>query len=750
MSDSTENTNELDSYGVWVKNSQDENTAPAGADEPEMMNFSDSLDLPEFDESPASNADDLNIFDQAPALDTSLDANSEDTTLNTDELMNITNGVDIVETDESGHSLDDSSDNLSFDLPSEEPVVEDLNFDMPTEETSVEEPVLEETNFDLPSEEPVVEDASFDIPAPESISDDLNLDMPSEEPAVTEDAGFDIPSAEPTLEETSFDIPTDVPATEEVSFDMPGDSAGSDSEGETELSLDDFMDGGFSDESVASGNNGYEPGAEGSPSAASSEEVSLDDFLDGGFEEEKKQEEVVVDEKPLDMDISFDSAADSIQTEDNTSINDDFDDEDDAIESAYEEEGIKTDDTIAASPVTEESNFASSSSSTESFDSEEVDLSDFGIDADAEETPVTQDVAEAKNVEQVVDYDLSVSNETTSSAPVVNVIQDNNDKTDDISEVEDLQALPSDNGTQAVETSLLRQIVDDLAGLKSEINRLKTNLSEMKDKDNGASNFASFDDIGIEETKDEGGFFGGDDGDDTIALSNDELNNIMTTADFNSVDEPATTDVEESVDMPVDVIDNGEPEFEETAVDASETITDEDNFGIPMVKDSLAEEFAENVENETLIEPNLDNIEVHDSDVTEESEDLPEEISIEKNDDILVESSDSDSPETFTDVFDEAAPAEENDIFDSVDAPFATDEPNTTITESNLDYLTSENKPADEGALDSNSELKKDIKSVLLYMDQLLENLPEDKIVEFAKSEEFSTYKKLFSELGLS
>ena len=745
MSDSTENTNELDSYGVWVKNSQDDNAAPAGAEEPEMMNFSDSLDLPEFDESPASNADDLNIFDQAPALNTSLDTNSEDTTLNTDELMNITNGVDIVETDESGHSLDDSSDNLSFDMPKEEPVVEDLNFDMPTEETSVEEPVLEETSFDLPSEEPVVEDASFDIPAPESISDDLNFDMPSEEPAVTEDAGFEIPSAEPTLEETNFDIPTDVPATEEVSFDMPGDSAGSDSEGETELSLDDFMDGGFSDESVASGNNGYEPGAEGSPSSASSEEVSLDDFLDGGFEEDKKQEEVVVDEKPLEMDISFDNSTDTIQTEENTSINEDYDD-DDPIETAYEEAGIATEET----KVSEEENTTIAASTAESFDSEEVDLSDFGIDADAEETPVTQDVAEAKNVEKVVDYDLSVSNETTSSAPVVNVIQDNNDKVEDMAEVEDLQALPPENSTQAVETSLLRQIVDDLAGLKSEINRLKTNLSEMKDKESGAANFASLDDIGIEETKDEGGFFGGDDGDDTIALSNDELNNIMTTADFNSVDEPATTDVEESVDMPVDVIDNGEPEFEETAVDASETITDEDNFGIPMVKDSLAEEFAENVENETLIEPNLDNIDVQSSDVTEESEDLPEEISIEKDDDILVESSDSDSPETFTDVFDEAAPAEENDIFDSVNAPFATDEPNTTITESNLDYLTSENKPADEGALDSNSELKKDIKSVLLYMDQLLENLPEDKIVEFAKSEEFSTYKKLFSELGLS
>ena len=30
------------------------------------------------------------------------------------------------------------------------------------------------------------------------------------------------------------------------------------------------------------------------------------------------------------------------------------------------------------------------------------------------------------------------------------------------------------------------------------------------------------------------------------------------------------------------------------------------------------------------------------------------------------------------------------------------------------------------------------------------ENLPEDKIMEFAQSDEFATYKKLFNELGLS
>ena len=46
--------------------------------------------------------------------------------------------------------------------------------------------------------------------------------------------------------------------------------------------------------------------------------------------------------------------------------------------------------------------------------------------------------------------------------------------------------------------------------------------------------------------------------------------------------------------------------------------------------------------------------------------------------------------------------------------------------------------------------MRDEIKSVLAYMDQLLENLPEEKIVEFAQSEHFPVYKKLFNELGLS
>jgi hypothetical protein len=56
-------------------------------------------------------------------------------------------------------------------------------------------------------------------------------------------------------------------------------------------------------------------------------------------------------------------------------------------------------------------------------------------------------------------------------------------------------------------------------------------------------------------------------------------------------------------------------------------------------------------------------------------------------------------------------------------------------------------KGKDVDALPKN--LKEEIKTVLTYMDQLLESLPEDKIEEFAKSAYFETYKKLFEDLGI-
>jgi pilus assembly protein FimV len=57
-----------------------------------------------------------------------------------------------------------------------------------------------------------------------------------------------------------------------------------------------------------------------------------------------------------------------------------------------------------------------------------------------------------------------------------------------------------------------------------------------------------------------------------------------------------------------------------------------------------------------------------------------------------------------------------------------------------------EAKPADSSLPPS---LREDVRSVLSYLDQLLEALPDDKVRQFAQSEYFGVYKRLFEELGL-
>ena len=769
MSDTTENTNELDSYGVWVKNNNQEG---AEAD----LNFADSLDLPDFEENDSiEDSDFADMFKEDDTLN--LDSSADDTTLTDDELMNITSGdgIQIEETAAENTMTDDDT------------VIDDISFDS-LEENSVSDADL--SSFEEAAEEPVFEDT----PATET------SDVETEEMNI-EDFGVD-------------------------NSDTPEGA-------EEEISLDDFMDSGFSDESVASGNNGF--AADAAPASSDSEEVSLDDFVDmsefGIEEESPKKEETITDEKPLDMDISFDSSADTIQTEENDS---NFIEEDDELD---ESEFSSTEAEVEEETV---------SSSGDNIESEEVDLSDFGIDADAEETPVTQDVEGEKSKETVVDYDLSVGDGNMNAAPVVNEIKSDT-QADNISEIEEIadEVAPAESVSAPVDNSLLQQIVADLSSLKEEINTLKNNLEEMKTNPTPAATEASGiieEEIAIEDTpaeddssKEDTGFFSGDDGDDTIALSTDELSNILNTADFSEATteeapvEEASSE-EEVVTEEEPVVVEEEPSFEEAAVDVGEEVSEDAIEAISDEPSDISFDFEE----ENLSEPNLDEIEI-DEDTLED--DLPDEIEISKDDDILVESSSSDfmdsvqdtteehepegeieavdeepADDTFSTVDNlfedtsaitedngfiaEEAPAEEpseEPVFEEettvpepavVEEPVVEDEPiveetfveepvdetipaeeptnefidndfvsheddNNELTESNIDYLTTEEEKTDE-TLDENAELKKDIKSVLLYMDQLLENLPEEKIVEFAKSDEFTTYKKLFSELGLS
>lgn len=56
---------------------------------------------------------------------------------------------------------------------------------------------------------------------------------------------------------------------------------------------------------------------------------------------------------------------------------------------------------------------------------------------------------------------------------------------------------------------------------------------------------------------------------------------------------------------------------------------------------------------------------------------------------------------------------------------------------------------ADTGG-DDKDPLRDEVRNVLSYLDKLLDSLPDDKIEEFARSEHFETYKRLFEELGLA
>ncbi|MBR5401532.1 MAG: hypothetical protein IK102_06950 [Treponema sp.] len=788
MSDSIDNTNELDSYGVWVKNNkQEENT--------DDLNFADSLDLPDFEETDSlDDTDFADIFEEEekPAEDPSMD----DTTLTDDELMNITSGdgIEIAETTEDGSIPADEADSLNdTDFNVDDAPLDDISFDS-LDENSVSDADLSdfdtvEITDEAPAEE-VVEETAGDI---------ADFDFETEE------------TAEPAAEEPVAEEPAEPAAeeTQDITEDF-GIEEASDSAGDEEISLDDFMDEGFSDSSVASGNNGF--AADAAP-AGGSEEVALDDFVDmsefGITEEETKKEEAIQDEKPLDMDISFDSSADTIQTEE---IAENIETEEDE----YQEE-VAEEQTSAA-----DDEFVSSGSND--IEAEEVDLSDFGIDAEAEETPVTQDVESEKKQESVVDYDLSVNNANMNAAPVVNEIKEDNE----LEAAEPLEEI-AEEPVSSSDSSLLQQIVSDLSNLKAEINTLKSNLDEIMaapPASNASSGVISEeiaidDDIVEDSGKEDTGFFSGDDGDDTIALSTDELTNILNTADFSEetvvADEPSMEE-ETSVEVESEEVPAEEPavepetSIEEHLADSGDAI-DESTFDSI---DSETKEIEYDFTDDNLSEPNIDEIEIDEESL---EDDLPDEITIAKEDDILVESSSSDfmdsvqdtteeheaeaeiaedagEPEfsTVENVFDEAPasePAEEANGFADieveeavepsmedetfvpeeevmVDAPveaeeetinapeiiendfISHEEENNNLTEDNIDYLTTEDKEPEVESEDNNDELKKDIKSVLLYMDQLLENLPEEKIVEFAKSDEFTTYKKLFSELGLS
>ena len=414
---------------------------------------------------------------------------------------------------------------------------------------------------------------------------------------------------------------------------------------------------------------------------------------------------------------------------------------------------------------------------------------------------------------------------------------------------EDLCAEKDENNGEEMNdkaNEILLTIAEELSSIKKEISSLKMDVIQRHQERSS--------DIPPQQTEasSSSGFFSDDDTDETIALTGDELNNILITADFTEEEvdsgkentaetEEAASEIPESDNSSElvsmlqepeeaeevkgtdifdlsDEVENNTEDFQKTSledflnVDSDISIpTDEDaeNSGIDMdfpniggsnveishitslddetgylsgsgevepdFDDVIMEEpglESIDFEKEQLQEPELNdfsmNIEDFNKEVesgedfgglnleglAEDSQNQEENSDLDLTEDLLNDSLEEDGlsvaqedavPADTDEIEIPAEPAEtviepvqENEVQkqDEVPAHISVDTTGSGSSASAINTLP--------------SDLKEEIKSVLSYMDQLLENLPEEKIEEFARSEHFEVYKKLFADLGIS
>ncbi|EEV19983.1 hypothetical protein TREVI0001_0747 [Treponema vincentii ATCC 35580] len=739
-SDSTE---KLDMYGVWLKKKKD-SIEPLDSDDSQIASDSgieDQNDI-NFDDDFSFSNSDMDTDIKAPELEELNDINSLDTVP--------------LETDSSSYTGNDSSD-------------------VPLDEDSFE---------------------SLDL-------DDFLSDEGSPEPQEV---------SETFVEEEPIDLDF-TEMTDDTEKPMDNDTPPAGLENFSEISLDDFEDAAPSDSSGSDGN--FEPVDD------------FDDIIKGDTTEEQNSEQK---EKPvLDINVTADDEAAKVQPLSELSSQVVEDNADIPIFGTDENKEDKTDSKTAD---TEEPAF---------FDDIEA------VKQDLLSTP--------QNTEH--------TNEAEPTAPAP--AQETKDSMNTTAETSQHPAAEQDKATE-----LLMKIAHEISDLKAELNNLKATMTAQS-KTVAES---SVKDTGNPQTEknadtESSGFFSDDDTDETIALTGDELNNILITADFteerNSEDgerapaeetqaaeeenenyevppvltkdidpdmeetPPADHSFEDSIAEPEPVESDGDykPEAEGEKLLASDPVFNVEAAPITSLPEDLSyldessevpDEGEELIDNDSSDQETAELEEIGEAepadeesdfeDINIESFDIPSEQEIEvPNIEPIAEEPKAAAvieaePETeevrfpaevteertihelqndedFPNPFADASTASEAEIKEEIiEEPFVADAPviesaaEETGHEAPIEELDviPELEPEEEGnskepkqetllqaatkkreaTISIPLELKNEIKSVLSYMDQLLEALPEKKIEEFAKSEYFETYKHLFEELGIS
>lgn len=692
-----------------------------------------------------------------------------------------------------------------FEFPSDEvkDVSQEETDDISLEETQLDDTSIEMQDFEVPSNQI---EPNEDIPTEENdfVADEFDSSLE------TEIQEIDIEDSAPLLVEDS-----EQESTDESDFSISNPELNDDiliDEETDELSDDITLEDDFDIEPTTS----FEDSIDIEDSLIEEENTDETLILETDIEEDEiEEDEIEANEK---LDETF------LEIED-----DQVENTDDEIQSTQEDELLDMDFSEDAMEIQEENNTIEledeiSIDDTENTDESEIEETD--INLISEEEP-QEDEIQADTINETIQEEQGEI--TMEENGIINDEQ---------------------NLSQNVESSnLLEKIAAEISNLRSEITNLRTEFNSFKVT---PTQETSEEDISSDDNE-TSGFFSDDNEDETIALSGDELNNILNNADF------TTEEAEE--ELVEDISDETVTKTEEDAVinplgDATE-LTDSDIDTMDEYEDSSFADDSEvsNFANEDLQEPELEDLQM-DNNFEEEEEDLSEEIDVPKDEEVyeepetndFIESINAEDPsisdtltedrlkyleDSFEDSVDEneekldveILDENENVIEDSTDEienELSTEEAEVSDIieiENEEDESDESNEPTEdvfnssqwdndvtEPTEDNNAEtesivedeipeeiieetendivepifeneqteetvdtpvecaeniakptsssptakIQDDIKSVLVYMDQLLENLPEDKIEEFAKSEHFDTYKKLFNDLGIS
>lgn len=626
-------------------------------------------------------------------------------------------------------------------------------------------------------------DKEFELDDLESFSfDDISLDdpAPKAEDSPQDPLGVWVKKAPEDVDSPDVDVSDlaepefDLPDLEISDLDQPTPPANDSLAEEDFLSSEELanLDDSFDFVTVEEPLEGETPLEDAEPVAGAQafDEVSLDDFV--GFEDptaevptpelEEEEPEEGDGEDFLDIDID---------------IEDDIkDDELEILEGgapAFEDE-FDAPDTFSAESV-DLSEFA---------DFEELaPLSPEGAEPEEDELPEVKDLPafepsgheEGFFEEKVLDDLPSLDLEPADHTDLDHIMALEETLTSGFREPEapapepKSEPQPAASGATDLAALILGKLEQELSSIKKEISDLKKEVTSLRTP--GAPDLGPNEAVPDDpaEASKPHGFFDEED-DETIALTGDELDNILSTAEVSEGEEsglaldedllnldPEGNLVPEVADSELHVTDEeflagtaldlNEPEFD---LDATEAEVEQESLGVPesieLEETDLPEGLEAGETDDLLAEIGPPPAEFFDDSTSLE---IPSDLELSELTEPHTELVEEPLDPVFDQIAEESVPVEES-IAEEAIAEEAIPEPLLEDIEAPAPLPTPEPKaPAPSAGAGLSPALKDELRAVLSYMDKLLASLPDEKIQEFAESEHFEVYKKLFEELGL-